>query len=113
MTYYKEKKNNSVLWVFAAIIGFIAIYYPLFGSNLRYTTGNLFSNIFHTIGTVCLTLGVLIFIWGFLFLICTRSMKAMSLMLFGFILILIASFWLEPGTMGIMTNGEPVPRGYH
>jgi len=113
MTYDEEKKSNSVLWVFFGIIGFIAIYYPLFGGNLRYTTGAFFSNIFHTIGIVCCTLGVLIIVWGFLILICTKSMKAISLMLFGFVLILIGSFWLEPGTMGTITHGEAVPRGYH
>lgn len=109
----KKKGNNSILWFFFGIIGFILIYFPFFGSNLRYTTGTWFSNVFRLIGSVCYTFGVLLIVWGFLILICTRSFKAVSIMLVGFFLILIGSFWLDPGTFGIFTNGKVVPKGYH
>ena len=108
-----KKRGSSILWVFFGVIGFIAIYFPLFGSNLRFTVGTFFSQAFRTLGTICLTLGVLIMVWGFLTLICTRSMKAISFMLLGFFLMLLGSFFLEPGNLGIISNGEKVPKGYH
>jgi len=107
----RKKKTNFILWFFFGFIGFIAIYFPFFGSNLRYTTGTFFSNIFKLIGTICYTLGVLIMAWGFLMLICTRSYKAVTFMLFGFFLVLIGSFWLDPGSFGIIA--KEVPKGYH
>lgn len=109
----RKKKTNFILWFFFGFIGFIAIYFPFFGSNLRYTTGTYFSGIFKLIGTVCYTLGILVMAWGFLMLICTRSLKAVSFMLFGFFLVLIGSFWLDPGTFGIITQGKAVSKGYH
>lgn len=109
----KEKKNNFILWVFFGIIGFILIYFPFFGSNLKYTTGSFFSGVFKLIGTVCYTFGILLLVWGFLTLICFRSLSAIKIMLIGFILILIGNFWLDPGTFGIITQGKEVPKGYH
>ena len=42
----KKKGTNFILWFFFGFIGFIVIYFPLFGGNLRYTTGSFFSTIF-------------------------------------------------------------------
>ena len=39
--------------------------------------------------------------------------KNKVIMLVGFFLVLIGSFWLDPGTFGIITNGKAVPKGYH
>jgi hypothetical protein len=110
----RNKKNgSSILWVFFGIIGFLLIYFPLFGGNLRYTTGTFFSGIFTIAGTICCTLGILLLAWGFLTLICTRSFKALFIMLFGFFLLMLGSFFLEPGTLGMITDGKKVPKGYH
>ena len=109
----KKKGGSSILWVFFGIIVFLAIYFPLFGGNLRYTTGSFFSGIFKTAGNVCCTLGILLLAWGFLTLICTRSFKAISIMLFGFFLLMLGNFLLEPGTFGVISDGKVVPKGYH
>ena len=109
----KKKKNNFILIFFFGIIGFILIYFPFFGSNLRYTTGTFFSGVFRLIGTVCYTFGVLLLAWGFLTLICFRSLSAIKIMLIGFFLVLIGSFWLDPGTFGLITNGKVISKGYH
>ncbi len=108
-----KKKGNSILWIFFGVIGFITIYFPLFGSNLRFTVGTFFSQAFTTLGTICLTLGLIIMVWGFLMLLCARSMKAISVMLVGFFLMLLGSFFLEPANLGVISNGESVPKGYH
>ena len=108
-----KKRGSSILWIFFGIIGFIAIYFPLFGGNLRFTTGMYFSRIFTLAGTVCRTLGIIILAWGFLMLICTHSFKSLKIMLFGFFLLILGSFFLEPGTIGVITDGKAVPKGYH
>jgi len=109
----KEKKNNFILVFFFCIIGFILIYFPFFGSSLRFTTGSFFSRVFTIIGTACYTFGFILLIWGFLTLICFRSLSAIKIMLVGFFLILIGNFWLDPGTFAIITDGKTVPKGYH
>ena len=109
----KKKGTNFILWFFFGFIGFIVIYFPLFGGNLRYTTGSFFSTIFKTAGTVCCTLGILVLAWGFLTLICTRSFKAISIMLLGFFLLMLGNFFLEPGMFGVISDGKAVPKGYH
>jgi len=108
-----KKRGNSILLIFFGIIGFLLIYFPLFGGTLRFTIGSFFSGIFKIAGTICTTLGILLLAWGFLTLICTRSFKAISIMLFGFFLLMLGSFFLEPGTFGIISNGKAVPKGYH
>lgn len=108
-----KNKNIFIFWIFFALIGFITIYYPFFGSNLRFATGEFFSRIFRMIGIVCTTVGALILVWGILTLFCTRSFKAISIMLLGFFLIILGSFWLDPGTFGLFTHGKEVPKGYH
>ncbi len=108
-----KNKSNYIFWVFLIIIGFVAIYYPLFGSDLRFTADRYFSSIFRAVGIVCYTIGVLMLVWGILTLFCTRSFKAIGIMLVGFFLIIVASFWFEPATFGIFTHGKEVPKMYH
>jgi hypothetical protein len=109
----KKNKNKAIFWIFFALIGFITILYPLFGSNLKFVTGDFFSRIFRMLGMVCTTVGALILVWGVLTLFCTRSFKAISIMLLGFFLIIIGSFWFNPGTFGVFTHGREVPKGFH
>lgn len=109
----EKKKNNFICWIFSGILFFITIYFPFFGSNLRYKTGSFFSSIFNAVGIFCVTMGAVILVWGFIILFCTRSFKAISIMLLGFFLIVMGSFWLEPGTFGIITHGREVPKGYY
>ena len=108
-----KKGGSSILWVFFGIIGFLAIFFPFFGGNLRYTTGTHLSRIFTLAGTVCSTLGIIILAWGFLMLICTHSFKSLKIMFFGFFLLMLGSLFLEPGTFGVITDGKAVPKGYH
>ena len=53
----KKRKPNKVFLVFLGILGFVAIYVPFFGSNLRYMTGTAFKLIFNYLGNFCLILG--------------------------------------------------------
>jgi len=58
----KKKKSNKTFLAFLGILGLVAFYAPVFGSNLQYQTGTIFKFIFETLGTLCLVLGVTSFI---------------------------------------------------
>jgi predicted membrane channel-forming protein YqfA (hemolysin III family) len=107
-----RKKTNPIFWIFFALIGFITIFYPFFGSNLRFTVGNFFSGIFRAVGIICYTLGGIIFVWSLFTMICTRSLKAIKPMIIGLILLMIANFFFFPGTFGVFTHGEEFSQGY-
>ena len=53
----KRRKSNKVFLAFLGILGFVAIYVPFFGSNLRFMTGTAFKLIFNYLGNLCLILG--------------------------------------------------------
>ncbi|NVM17011.1 MAG: hypothetical protein HWN80_04795 [Candidatus Lokiarchaeota archaeon] len=53
----KKRKSNKIFLIFLGILGFVAIFVPFFGSNLRYMTGNTFKLIFNYLGNFCMILG--------------------------------------------------------
>ena len=53
----KKRKSNKVFLVFLGILGFVAIFVPFFGSNLRYMTGTAFQLIFTYLGNFCMIVG--------------------------------------------------------
>ena len=61
----KSRGGKWIYWIFFAILAFIAIYIPFFGTNLRYQTSYLFSKVFNIIGTLSLTIGCLMVFFGF------------------------------------------------
>ena len=54
---YKKRKSNKFIIVFLSILGFVAIYVPFFGSNLRYMTGTTFKMVFNYLGSFCMIIG--------------------------------------------------------
>jgi len=104
--------SKKIFWVFFLIILFILVIFPIFGTSMRYRTGTTFSKTFALIGIVSFTLGLLIIAWGILMLFCTRSFKAIGVMLVGFCLVVVGSLFANPGLFGIVAHGEEVPRGY-
>jgi hypothetical protein len=53
----RKKKPNKAFLAFLGILGFVAIYVPFFGSNLRYMAGTTFKLIFNYLGNFCLIFG--------------------------------------------------------
>jgi hypothetical protein len=113
-----EKKGGSgkwIYWTFFGILGFIAIYIPFFGTNLRYQASYLFSNVFNIIGTLSLTIGGLLAIFGFAGIFMRGKNWIKSLILGGLLLWIgcwclgIPSIWdiFSPGT------GTGGSGGYH
>ena len=112
---YKEGKNHSkyVCTVFFGIIMFILVYFPLFGSDMRYEFGQVFSLIFHSIGTILLFFGVICVLFGVLYFFFHNPAKGIGFLFFGIILIAFAGYFLSPGSFGTASSGESVPKGYH
>ena len=108
-----NKKFNVVFWVFFGIIGFLAIYFPFFGPNLRFQTGMMLSKVFTTVGTVLVTLGALMFIWGLLSLFCGRTSSGVKVMLLGFVMMFLGGYFINPALIGAGGTGREVPKGYH
>jgi hypothetical protein len=109
-TYILEEKNkfNYILWFFFGIIAFITIYFPFFGSNLRYQTGATFSGIFNTLGEICNYMGTILCIWG-LFLFCRGRLGGLVVLLSGYLLLTFGGWLIDPRSIfGISTAP-----GYH
>ncbi len=110
----KENKKSSVIfWIFFGIIGFLAIYFPLFGSNLRFQTGALLSKAFTTVGTILVTFGALMFVWGLFTLFCGKSGSGVKVMILGFVMVFLGSYFINPALLGVGSTGKEVPKGYH
>ena len=112
-----EEKNQGgskrILWVFFLLVFFLLILFPFFGASMRYKTGSTLFTVFEMVGIVCFSLGCLVIAWGILMLFCTRSFKAIGVMLVGFVLVIFGSMFAHPGLFDIAVNGETVPRGYN
>ncbi|MFX0075084.1 MAG: hypothetical protein ACFE96_06560 [Candidatus Hermodarchaeota archaeon] len=109
----KRRKPNKFVVVFLSILGFVAIYVPFFGSNLRYMTGTAFKMIFNYLGTFCLIVG------GALLAINILKVFGKKIDIEGF---LISALLLWIGAfltgipfeiMGFVFGGTQPPQGYH
>ena len=109
----KRRKSNKVFLAFLGILGFVAIYVPFFGSNLRYMTGTTFRLIFTYVGNFCLTLGGALFLINIL-KIFFRKFSVKGLLASGLLLWIGAFLTGAPFEfMGIIFGGNQPPQGYH
>jgi len=109
----KKRKSNRVFLAFLGILGFVAIFVPFFGSNLRYMTGTTFRLIFDYVGNFCLTVGGALFLINIL-KIFYRKFSVKGLLASG-LLLWIGAFLTGASFefMGIIFGGNQPPQGYH
>ena len=111
--YGKKRKSNKVLLAFLGILGFVAIYVPFFGSNLRYMAGTTFKLIFDYLGNFCLIFG------GALLAINILKVFGKKISVKGFtvsVLFLWIGAFLTGSPfeiMGFLLGGSQPPQGYH
>ena len=77
-TYYLpgyQKKSRTMTYVIIGIIIFIGVIFPFFAVNLRYQVGYIFSQIFDSIGMLCLTLGGIFTLFSILSVFVQRSLS--------------------------------------
>ena len=109
----KKRKSNKVFLAFLGILGFVAIYVPFFGSNLRYMTGTIFNLIFTYAGNFCLIVG------GALLAINILKVFGKKIDVKGFsvsVLLLWIGAFLTGAPfeiMGFLFGGSQPPQGYH
>lgn len=109
----KRRKSNKVFLVFLSILGFLAIYIPFFGSNLRYMTGSAFKLIFNYVGNFCLIVGGILFVVNIL-RIFFRQYSLKSWLASGLLLWVGAFLSGAPFEfMGILFGGSQPSQGYH
>lgn len=109
----KRRKSNRVFLAFFGILGFVAIYVPFFGSNLRYMTGTAFKLIFTNVGNFCLIVG------GALLAINILKVFGKKIDIKGF-LVSVLLLWIGAfltgapfEIMGFLFGGSQSPQGYH
>jgi len=109
----KRRKSNRVFLAFLGILGFVAIYVPFFGSNLRYMTGTAFKLIFTNVGNFCLIVGGTLFVINIL-KIFYGQFKVKGLLMSALLLWIGAFLTGVPFEfMGIIFGGNQPPQGYH
>ncbi len=109
----KRRKSNKVFLAFLGILGFVAIYVPFFGSNLRYMTGTAFKLIFTNVGNFCLIVGGTLFVINIL-KIFYGQFKVKGLLMSALLLWIGAFLTGVPFEfMGIIFGGNQPPQGYH
>ena len=109
----KRRKSNRVFLALLGILGFVAIFVPFFGSNLRYSTGSAFRTIFFTVGNFCLVLGSALFAITIL-QIFFRRLKVKSLLISALLMWIGAFLTGVPFEfLGLLIGPDPPPQGYH
>ena len=112
--YVMERRNyrKIFIWVVFGVIAAITIYLPFYGQTLRYQTSIYFSKIFSTVGTILVFFGGLMIVWGFISILCTKSLGALKLLIMGLMVVYIGSWFLGP-TTGVGPGAEEAPMGYY
>jgi len=111
IVYEDGKKHSKYFYViFFGIIMFVVLYFPLFGSSMRYEYGRSFSLIFSSIGTILVYLGTIYILIGVLSFFNMNPGKGFRFLILGVILLSFAAWFLIPGSVG---TDQPVPKGYH
>ncbi|MBA7531071.1 hypothetical protein ES705_23282 [subsurface metagenome] len=107
---YEDGKNHSKYFyvIFFGIIIFVVLYFPFFGSSMRYEFGRSFSLIFSSIGKILVYMGTIFLLIGILSFFNMRPGKGFKFLILGVIMLSFAAWLLIPGSVG-----QPVPKGYH
>ena len=112
-----KKKWNSVHLIIFGILIFLLFIYPFFGSDWRFSLSNFFNMlpgpVAEKIGTVIMTFGVFVFIWGIFTLLCSNKVKGVGIMIYGFLLILLAGYFMGFELIQFIAGNDPsIHRGY-
>jgi len=116
IVFYDEpgRSKKYVKIVFIGILAFIAVYFPLFGNNLRYQIGGMLDTLFNFIGIICLALGGINITIGFLGLVAKKFY--VGNVVIGALLLWIGC-WLTGiviNIFGVIFGGSEVSNpGYH
>ena len=112
--YLGRKRSNRAHWIFIAIIVFVIIIVPIYGTTLRYDVSIVLRSIFAAVGLICLFIGgtLVIVALGFAFL--ARNFYFKSLIL-GTVLLWVGAFLydVQVDFFGILIGQNNPSQGYH
>jgi len=109
----KKRRSNKTFLAFFAILGFVALYVPIFGSTLRYQTGTAIKYVFNNFGYLCLVLGATGLLLNFL-RVFGRRISYKGILLSGLLLWIGAFLTDAPFVfLGIAFGGDHPVQGYH
>jgi len=109
----KKRRSNKTFLAFLGILGFVALYVPVFGSTLRYQMGTAIKYIFNNFGYLCLVLGAAGLLLNFLKVFGGR-INYKGLLLSGLLLWIGAFLTDAPFVLlGIAFGGNQPTQGYH
>lgn len=106
----KSRRGSTVFWIFFGIIVFAALYFPLFGGNLKYLIGSYVTGIFEKIGAILYVAGLFLMVIPVFFI---RSKKFWKLFFLGLAFYVLSIMFFNPRFWGVVTNLTPVSKGYH
>lgn len=111
---YGKKRSRKAHWVIIAIVLFLAIFMPFYGTTLRYEVSNTFRFIFSSIGELSLTFGGALTALSAIFSIASRKFYLKSF-IFGIVLLWIGAFMTDAqfSLFGYVFGGNSPPQGYH
>jgi hypothetical protein len=111
---YEKKHSRKAHWFFIAIILFLVIFMPIYGTTLRYKVSNTLRFIFSAIGELCLTFGGALAALSVVFSLASRKFYLKSL-IFGIVLLWIGAFMIDAqfSLFGYVFGGNSPQQGYH
>jgi hypothetical protein len=110
---YEKKHSRKAHWVFIAIILFLVIFMPIYGTTLRYDVSNTLRFIFSSIGELSLTFGGALTGLSVVFSIFSRKFYLKSF-IFGIVLLWIGAFMTDTqfSLFGSIFGGNSPSKGY-
>ena len=112
---YGKRHSRKVHWIFIAIVLFIAIFMPIYGTTLRYEVSSILRFTFSAIGELCLSLGAVITGLSVIFSITSRKKFYLKSFIFGIVLLWIGAFMTDAqfSFFGYLFGANNPLQGYH
>ena len=100
--------------IITGIIIFLSVIFPFFAVNLRYQAGYIFSQIFDSVGMLCMTFGGLLMLFSILSLFFQRSLN-IRYFIMGIVLLWVGSCCTGSviELFGATIGSEHATGGYH
>ncbi|MHA2398540.1 MAG: hypothetical protein ACXADU_06590 [Promethearchaeota archaeon] len=112
----ERRRSSSTVFFYLGMFGFLLIFFPLYGTTLRFQIGFLFTKVFDIIGMLSL------FIGGALTFVCIVSVFFGKTLSFKYFIIGVILLWIGCWVSGVTTNlfgftigssNTPGDNGYH
>jgi len=112
--YLVRRRSNLARWTFIAIIVFVVILVPIYGTTLRYDVSITLRLLLSAIGELCLTLGAGLFLVSALLSLYSKRIYVKSMIIAVVLLWIAACLTGGQFTLwGNLIGPDPPSQGYH